>query len=121
MTRIEITEKHSSNNKHDSAPGEQEVIRYRRLVARIFGLEKTVKKLERDVAFLEIELEDLDDCVDKSTVVGLIHEIVPMLINEKGKSSSNSSDSSEESDSVETVKERKAVPYKQRRKARSKK
>ena len=43
MTRIEITEKHSSNNKHD-APGEQEVIRYRKLVAQIFGLEKTVKK-----------------------------------------------------------------------------
>ncbi|RIB19696.1 hypothetical protein C2G38_2181176 [Gigaspora rosea] len=121
MTRIEITEKHPSNNKHDSAPGEQEVIRYRKLVARIFGLEKTVKKLARDMVSLETELEDLDDCVDKSTVVGLIHEIVLTLINEKGKSSSDSSDSSEESDSVEMVRERKAVPYKQQRRVRPKK
>ncbi|CAG8480293.1 3288_t:CDS:2, partial [Gigaspora rosea] len=112
-----ITEKHSSNNKRD-APGEQEVIRYRKLVARIFGLEKTVKKLERDVASLETELEDLDDCVDKSTVVDLIHKIVTSLINEKGKSSSYSSDSSEKSDSVEIieVREQKAVPHKQQRK-----
>ncbi|CAG8737428.1 5686_t:CDS:2, partial [Racocetra persica] len=94
MTRIEITEKHSSNNKRD-APGKQEVIRYRKLVAWIFGLEKTVKKLERDVAFLETELEDLDDCVNKSTVVDLIYEIVLTHINKK---------------------EQKAVPYKQRRK-----
>ncbi|RIB03000.1 hypothetical protein C2G38_2049632 [Gigaspora rosea] len=124
MARIEITEKHSSNNKHDSAPGEQEVIRYRKLVAQIFGLEKTVKKLERDMASLETELEDLDDCVDKSTVVGLIHEIVSTLINEKVKSSSDSSDSSDsskESDSVEMVRERKAVLYKQQRRARPKK
>ena len=131
MTRIEITEKHSSNNKRD-APGEQEVIRYRKLagwqeviryrklVAQIFGLEKMVKKLEKNVASLETELEDLDDCVDKSTVVDLIHEIVPMLINEKGKSSSYSS---EESDSVEIieVREQKVVPYKHRKKARPKK
>ncbi|CAG8745343.1 35411_t:CDS:1, partial [Racocetra persica] len=120
MTRIEITEKHSSNNKHD-APGKQKVIRYRKLVAQIFELEKTIKKLERDVAFLETELEDLNDCVDKSTVVDLIHEIVPTHINEKGKSSSyssDSSDSSEESDSVKIieVREQKAVSYKQRRK-----
>ena len=36
----------------------------------------------------------------------------------KGKGSSYSSDSSEESDLVETVRERKAVPHKQRRKGR---
>ncbi|RIB04483.1 hypothetical protein C2G38_2048408 [Gigaspora rosea] len=121
MTRIEIAEKHSSNNKHD-APGEQEVIRCRKLVARIFGLEKTVKKLERDVGFLETELEDLGDNVDKGTVVDLIHEIVLTLINEKSKSSPDSSDSSEESDSVEIieVREQKVVPYKQRRKAQPK-
>ncbi|RIB22895.1 hypothetical protein C2G38_2172803 [Gigaspora rosea] len=82
---------------------------------------KDGKKLERNVASLETELEDLDNCVDKSNVVDLIHEIVPMLINEKGKSSSDLSDSSEESDSVETVRERKAVPYKQQRRARPKK
>ncbi|CAG8833354.1 37054_t:CDS:2, partial [Gigaspora margarita] len=68
-------------------------------------IEKMVKKLERDVASLATELEDLDDCMDKSTMVDLIHEIVFTLINEKGKSFSNSSDSSEESNSVETVRE----------------
>ncbi|CAG8645800.1 11035_t:CDS:2, partial [Gigaspora rosea] len=75
------------------------------------SLKKTVKRLERDVESLETELEDLDDCVDKDTVVDLIHEIVPSLINEK------------ESDSAETfeVRERKAVSHKQRRKARPRK
>jgi hypothetical protein len=82
------------------------------------SLKRTVKRLERDVKCLEREIEDLDECVDKDTVVDLIHEIVPSLINEKGRSSSYSSETSEESDSVETyvVRERKAVPYKQRRK-----
>ncbi|CAG8811649.1 380_t:CDS:2, partial [Gigaspora margarita] len=82
MTRIEITEKHSSNNNCNSA--------------------SDGKKIGESVASLETELEDLDDCMDRSTVVGLINEIVPMLINEKGKSSSDSSEESEESDSVET-------------------
>ncbi|RIA82152.1 hypothetical protein C1645_809742 [Glomus cerebriforme] len=79
--------------------------------------------MERDVGSQKIELEDLDECVDRDTVVDLIHEIVPLLISEKAKGSSYSTDSSEESDSVETfvVRERKAVPYKQRRKARPKK
>jgi hypothetical protein len=85
---------------------------------------RSVKRLERDVKSLETELEDLDECVDRDTVVDLIHEMVPSLINEKGKGwsqkdrSSYSSESSEESDSVETyvVRERKAIPYKQRRK-----
>ncbi|RIB27460.1 hypothetical protein C2G38_2160556 [Gigaspora rosea] len=84
------------------------------------SLRKTVKRLESDVGTQKNELEDLDECVDRETVVDLIHEIVPTLINEKGKSSSDSSDSSEESDSVETVRERKAVSYKQQRRARPK-
>jgi hypothetical protein len=93
------------------------------------SLKRTVKRLERDVKCLEREIEDLDECVDKDTVVDLIHEIVPSLINEKGRSSSYSSETSEESDSVETyvVRERKAVPHafapsaKQRRRERPRK
>ncbi|CAG8743310.1 15558_t:CDS:2 [Dentiscutata erythropus] len=87
------------------------------------SLKKTVKRLERDVESLETELEDLDNCMDKDTVVDLIHEIVLSLINEKDKSFSYSSETSEESDSAETfeVRERKAVPRKQRRKARPRK
>src|SRR6266496_6072541 len=38
-------------------------------------LEKRVKRLERNVKSLETELEDLDECVDSETVLGLIHEI----------------------------------------------
>ncbi|KAF0525718.1 hypothetical protein F8M41_014356 [Gigaspora margarita] len=77
------------------------------------SLKKAVKRLERDVGTQKIELDDLDECVDRETVVDLIHEIISSLINEKDKSSSDSSDSSEEFDSVETVRKRKAVPYKQ--------
>jgi len=50
---------------------------------------------------LEAEIEDLDKCVDRETVVDLIHEIVPSLIGKKGKDFSYSSESSEESDSVD--------------------
>jgi chromosome segregation ATPase len=66
------------------------------------SLKRTVKRLERDVKSLETELEDLDECVDRDTVVDLIHEIVPSLINEKGKGFSYLSETSEKSDSVET-------------------
>ena len=53
---------------------------------------KSVKRLERDVGSLEDELEnldeyvveDLDECVDRETVVDIIHEIVPSLIGKKG-------------------------------------
>jgi hypothetical protein len=38
-------------------------------------LKKKVKRLEVDVGFLETELEELDECVDKETVIDLIHEI----------------------------------------------
>ncbi|CAG8815494.1 31105_t:CDS:1 [Gigaspora margarita] len=112
MTRIEITKKYSSN-KHNSAPGEQKVIRYRKLIAQIFELEKIVKKLERDIVSLETELENLDEYVDRSTVVDLIHKIFPSLINKKGKSSSYLFDSFEESDLAKTVREQKTAPYKQ--------
>jgi len=89
-------------------------------------LEKRVKRLERDVGILKIELEDLDECVNRETVVDLIQEIVLSLIGKKGKASCcsfYSSESSEDSDSGEIieVREKKAVPHKQRRKARPKK
>jgi chromosome segregation ATPase len=92
-------------------------------------LERRVKRLERDVKSLETELEDLDECVDRETVVDLIHEIVPSLIGKKDKDSSYSSESSEDSDSVEIIKrshghrvrEERAVPHKQRRKVRPRK
>ena len=89
-------------------------------------LEKRVKRLERDVGILKIELEDLDECVNRKTVVDLIQEIVSSLIGKKGKASCcslYSSESSEDSDSGEIieVREKKAVPHKQRRKARPKK
>src|ERR1043166_4926272 len=72
-------------------------------------LEKRVKRLERNVKFLETELEDLDEYVDSETVVNLIHEIVPLLIGKKGpkgtvhKGFSYSSESSKDSDSVEII------------------
>ena len=85
-------------------------------------LEKRVKRLEKDVGILKIELKDLDECVNRETVVDLIQEIVPSLIGKKGKASCcsfYSSESSEDSDSGEIieVREKKAVPHKQRRKA----
>ena len=46
-------------------------------------LEKRIKRLERDVKSLETELEDLNECVDRKTVVDLIHETVPSLIGKK--------------------------------------
>ena len=144
-------EKHSS----DSIASEQEVIRYMKKLAQMFGLneqnaevystlsgenralkkqiedyhfqhnilEKRVKRLERDVKPLEIELEVLDECVDRETVVDLIQEIVPSIIDKKGKSFSYLPESFEESDSVKTImiRENKTIPYKQRRKVRPKK
>src|SRR2546423_10017557 len=69
-------------------------------------LEKRVKRLERDVGILKIELEDLDECVNRETVIDLIQEIVPSLIGKKGKAlccSFYSSESSEDSDSGEII------------------
>jgi len=76
-------------------------------------LEKRVKRLERNVKFLETETEDLDECVDRETVIDLIHKIVPSLINEKSKGSAYSSESSEESDLDDThvIRKRKDVAY----------
>ncbi|RGB25272.1 hypothetical protein C1646_802819 [Rhizophagus diaphanus] len=117
---------------------------------------KRVKRLEKDIGSLEDELEnldeyvveDLDECVNRETVIDLIHKIVPLLIGKKGpgqrrssnkgavhKGSAYSSESSEDSGSVEIiershgyqVREERAVPYtfaplaKQRRRARPRK
>ena len=72
-----------------------------------------MKRLERDVRSVESVLEDLDECVDRETVVNLIHEIVPSLINEKSKGFAYSSESSEESDSDDThvIRKRKDIPH----------
>src|SRR6266511_1131552 len=43
-------------------------------------LERRVKRLKRDVRSLKIELKDLNECIDRKTVVDLIQEIVPSLI-----------------------------------------
>ena len=94
-------------------------------------LKRKVNLLEAEVEDLnEYVVEDLDECVDRETVVDIIHEIVPSLIGKKGSrgavhrgSSSYSSESSEGSDSVETIVIRKSkdIPHKQRRKARLRK
>ena len=88
-------------------------------------------KLKRKVNLLEAEVEDLneyveqDECVDRKTVVDLIHEIVPSLIGKKGKASCCSfylSDFSKESDLVKiiVIRENEAIPHKQRKEARPK-
>src|ERR1044072_9781900 len=101
----------TDQNHSSDIVSEQEVIRYTKKLAQIFGLneqnaevysalssenralkkqledyhfqhnilEKRVKRLERDVKSLETELKDLDECVDRKTVVDLIQEIVPLL------------------------------------------
>jgi hypothetical protein len=57
--------------------------------SKYISLKKMVERLEKDVGFLKIELEDLDECVDKDTVVNLIQEIVPLLIGKKDKGEIN--------------------------------
>jgi hypothetical protein len=47
-------------------------------------LERRVKRLERDV-------KDLDECVDRETVVDLIQKIVPSLVREKSLIKNNPS------------------------------
>src|SRR5581483_3489507 len=86
-------------------------------------LEKRVKRLEKDVKSLETELEVLDECVNRKTLVDIIHEIVLSLIGKKGKGFSYSSESSEESDLVKTfvIRENEAISHKQQRKAQPKK
>src|ERR1044071_5824131 len=72
-------------------------------------LERRVKRLERNVKSLETELENLNECVNRETVVDLIQEIVSSIIDKKGKGAS------EESDTVKTIviKENEAIPHKQ--------
>ena len=139
----------TDRNHSSDVSSEQEVIRYEKIANRIADMhsalsekmgaldgkmdnyyseyKKSVKRLKRDMGSLKIELKDLDECVNRETVLDLIHEIVPSLIGKKGqkgcKGSSYSSDSSEESDLVEIieVREKKAVPHKQRRRARPRK
>src|SRR3989337_2786663 len=120
-------QKHSS----DSIASEQEVIKHTEKTARLFGLdeqnaraykalsgqiwalEKRLEdyrfeyvKLKRKVNLLEAELEDLDEYVDRETVVDLIQEKVPSLIGKKGKVSCYffySSESSEDSNTDEII------------------
>jgi translation initiation factor 2B subunit (eIF-2B alpha/beta/delta family) len=44
------------------------------------SLKRMVKRLERDIKSLETEL---DECVDRETVIDLIQEIVPLIISKK--------------------------------------
>jgi len=81
-------------------------------------LERRVKRLEKDVKSLETELEDLDECVDRETLVDLIQEIVPLLIGKKGKASSEFSEDSDLDEIIERshryqVREKKNIPHKQ--------
>ncbi|GBC17131.2 hypothetical protein GLOIN_2v1884292 [Rhizophagus irregularis DAOM 181602=DAOM 197198] len=93
---------------------EQNTRAYKALSRQIWALEKRLEdyyfeyvKLKKKVNLLKAELDDLDECVDRETVVDLIHEIVLSLIGKAGqkecKGSSYSSDSSKESDLVEMI------------------
>ncbi|RIA81690.1 hypothetical protein C1645_836587 [Glomus cerebriforme] len=90
MARMELT--NDQNHSFDSTHSKQEV--------RKMQKERRVKRLEKDVKSLETELEDLDECVDRETLVDLIQEIVPLLIGKKGKALF---ESSEDSDSDEII------------------
>src|SRR6266496_4295146 len=114
-------QKHSS----DSTYSKQEVFRYEKIAKQIVDMhsalsvkmgaldekmdnyyseyKKLVKRLVRNVRSVESKLEDLDEYVNRKTMLDLIHEIVSSLIGKKDKAlcySSYSSDSSEESDLV---------------------
>ncbi|CAG8570854.1 1966_t:CDS:1 [Gigaspora margarita] len=132
---METDQIHSYINKHDSLSStrifgldEQNAKVYSVLSREIRALDKKLddyyseyNSLKKMVKRLEREIENLDKCVDRDTIVDLIYEIVFLsLINKrKGKDSSYLSDSAEESESVEIIeiRKRKAIPYKQRRKA----
>ena len=142
----------TDQNRSSDASSKQEVIRCTEKTARLFGLDEQnagaykalsgqiwalkkqleeyhfeYVKLKRKVNLMKAELEDLNECVNRETVVDLIHEIVFSLIGKKGlkgcKGSFYSSESSKDSDSVEIieVRERKSVSHKQRKKVRTKK
>src|SRR2546430_2446710 len=123
----------TDQNHSSDISSEQEVIRYTKKLAQIFGLneknaevysalsgenralkkqledyhsqhntlERRVKRLEKDVKSLETELENLDECVDRKTLVDLIQEIVPLLIGKKGKALSESSEYSDSNEIIE--------------------
>ena len=74
-------------------------------------LERRVKRLERDVVDLKIELKDLDEYIDRKTVVELIYKIAFLPNVKKCKGSSYSSETSEKSD-LDVVEVKKTIPYK---------
>ena len=100
----------TDQNHSSDAFSEQEVIRHTKKLVQIFrlneqnaevysalfsenrALEKRLDnyhfeyvKLKRKINLLEAELEDLNECVDRKTVLDLIHEIVPSLIGKMGR------------------------------------
>ena len=129
-----------TNQKYssDSIASEQEVIRRTEKIAQLFELDEQnaraykafsgqiwmlEKRLEDyhfkyiKVNLLKVELEDLDEYVDRKTVVNLIQEIVPLLISKKGKVSSEFSEDSDLNEIIEgfhryQVREKKDVPHK---------
>ena len=72
---------------------------------------------------MEAELDDLDECVDRETVINLIQKLALSPNIKKCKDSPYSSESSEESNLVKIieVREKKDVPHKQRRRVRPRK
>ncbi len=147
MARMELT--NDQNHSSDSTHSEQEVIRYIKQLAQIFGLhekhaevyitlfgenralkkqledyhfqhntlERRVKRLKKDIKSLETKLKDLDEYVDRETLVDLIQEIVLLLIGKKGKASSESSEDSDSDKIIEgsyryQVREKKNIPHK---------
>jgi hypothetical protein len=123
-----------TDQKHSSdISSEQEVIRCTEKIAKLLGTDKqnaevyitlsgenkALKKqleeyhfqhntLERRVKRLERDVKDLDECVDRETMVDLIQKIVPSLVRKKSliknNPSSSSSDYSSDSDIDEIVK-----------------
>ncbi|CAG8794837.1 32764_t:CDS:2, partial [Racocetra persica] len=109
---------------------EQNIEVYKALFGQIWELEKKLEdyyskyeKLKRRVNLLKAEIEDLDECVDKETLVDLIQEMVSSLIIRKYKkrdllceplnrSDSSLSDSSlsEDSEMVKCYYPKKKVP-----------
>ena len=69
---------------------EQNARAYKALSGQIWALEKRLEdyrfeyvKLKRKVNLLEAELDDLDECVDRETVVDLIKELALSPNNKK--------------------------------------
>ncbi|CAG8516066.1 9369_t:CDS:1 [Racocetra persica] len=109
---------------------EQNIEVYKALFGQIWELEKKsedyyskYKKLKRRVNLLKAEIEDLDKCIDKETLVDLIQEMVPLLIIRKYKkrgllceplnrsdSSLSDSSSSEDSETIKCYYPKKKVP-----------